>query len=199
MADRRSLQPSPPGEPERLVADYLGGNDAAFTRLVELYEAGLYAYLHSLTADAHLAEDVFQQTWIKVAAKAALYNGRASFSSWLYAVARNAAFDELRRLGRRPAAAPGDGMENRPDPALEHPLERLDREEEAARLRRALATLPEVQRDAFLLKEEGGLSFEEVGGILRCGRETAKSRFRLAVGKLRTIMGMDKDPEGGAT
>jgi RNA polymerase sigma-70 factor (ECF subfamily) len=71
------------------------------------------------------------------------------------------------------------------------PLEALTREELGERIRCALQQLPEAQREAFLLKEEGALDFGAVGAILSCGRETAKSRFRLAVGKLRTLLELD--------
>ncbi|MCD8139262.1 MAG: hypothetical protein LUE17_05720 [Planctomycetaceae bacterium] len=71
------------------------------------------------------------------------------------------------------------------------PLDNLTNEELGERIRQVLQEIPEVQREAFLLKEEGGLDFEEVGAVLGCGRETAKSRFRLAVGKLRTLLALD--------
>lgn len=178
--------------PEELLARYIAGDDAAFGSLVERYEGKLFAFIARMTGDNHLAEDIFQQVFIKVAKNAQAFDGRASFSTWLYRIARNATLDELRRRSRRPEESAGTAREfgSVPDPDSLSPLDRLTREEMAERVRAALARIPETQREAFLLKEEGDLDFGEIGVILGCGRETAKSRFRLAVGKLRTLLGM---------
>lgn len=188
-------EPQPPpvraGEPERLLAAYLAGDGDAFTALVGLYEERLFAFIERMTGDPHLAEDIFQQTFLKVAEKASRYDGSASFSTWLFRIARNGALDELRRRGRRRNAESGaSGLENLPDASGPTPFESAARKELAARVRIALAELPEPQREAFLLKEEAELGFEEIGDILGCGKETAKSRFRLAVGKLRRSLGL---------
>ncbi len=181
----------PRDPPERLLERYLSGDDPAFASLVGRYENKLYAFILRMTGDPHLAEDIFQQTFINVAKNAASFDGRASFSTWLYRIARNAALDELRRRGKRspdsPLAEPLD-LGQMPDKGVESPLDRLTREELEARVRAALLRLPDTQREAFLLKEEGDLDFAEIGEILGCGRETAKSRFRLAVGKLRNLL-----------
>lgn len=182
--------------PEKLLERYIAGDDAAFGLLVERYEGKLFAFIARMTGDNHLAEDIFQQVFIKVAKNAAAFDGRASFSTWLYRIARNAALDELRRRSRRPEEPAGTAREfgSVRDPDAVSPLDKLTRDELAERMRAALGQIPENQREAFLLKEEGDLDFGEIGAILGCGRETAKSRFRLAVGKLRAILGMD----GGA-
>ncbi len=187
------LSATPPADaPERLLQRYLDGDDDAFGALVARYESRLYAFIVRMVGDAHLAEDVFQQTFIKVAKGAAGFDGRASFSTWLFRIARNAALDELRRQAARKGVAAG-GMDEvaarQADDAT--PLDALTREELGERVRLALRQIPEAQREAFLLKEEGGLDFDEVGAVLGCGRETAKSRFRLAVGKLRTLLALD--------
>lgn len=196
-------QPSPaqPDVPERLLERYIAGDAEAFETLVGLYEEKLFAFIARMIGDNHLAEDVFQQTFIKVAQKAAAFDGRASFSTWLFRIARNAAVDELRKRGRERTHADPDkgGMEGVPDPDALSPLEKLTRDEMAERVRRALERLPEPQREAFLLKEEGELDFGEIGLILGCGRETAKSRFRLAVCKLRELLGMERGGGKGGT
>lgn len=186
--------------PERLLARYLDGDRAAFETLVGLYEEKLYAFIARMIGDPHLAEDVFQVVFIKVAKNAGAFDGRASFSTWLYRIARNASLDELRKRRHAPVRPDPEsgGMESLADPGVESPLEKMARDELAARIRGALALLPEAQREAFLLKEEGDLDFAEIGVILGCGRETAKSRFRLAVGKLRELLGADGPERGKA-
>lgn len=185
-----SPHPDSSTEPEQLLARYRDGDDAAFALLVKRYEQKLYAFINRMIGDDHLAEDVFQQVFIKVAKNAAAFDGRAAFSTWLYRIARNATLDELRRRSRRPAepgATPGE-FNHIADPDAESPLEKLTREEFTVQVRAAIMTLPEAQREAFLLKEEAELDFGEIGSILGCGKETAKSRFRLAVGKLRSCL-----------
>lgn len=190
-------QPERPGAsrhdaPEMLLERYLDGDDDAFGLLVARYEEKLYAFIARMTGDGHLAEDVFQQVFIKVAKNAAAFDGRASFSTWLYRIARNAALDELRRRARRPGDFGGIEAENAnlPDPGGRSPLDKMAVDELAEQVRGILATLPEAQREAFLLKEEGDLDFGQIGVILGCGKETAKSRFRLAVGKIRAGLGL---------
>lgn len=184
--------PDPQAAPEQLLARYLTGDDTAFATLVQRYETKLYAFINRMTGDGHLAEDVFQQVFIKVAKNAAAFDGRASFSTWLYSIARNTTLDELRRRAKRPiepGATPGE-FNHIADPNAISPLEKLTRDELARQMRAAIMLLPEAQREAFLLKEEADLDFGEIGAILGCGRETAKSRFRLAVGKLRASLGL---------
>lgn len=190
--NRPDAKPVQQDAPETLLERYRRGDDTAFGELVARYEDKLFAFLARMTGDSHLAEDVFQQVFVKVAKNASLYDGRASFSTWLFRIARNAALDELRRRNRRPEAPAGErDLAGVADTHVETPLDRLTREELGRRMRAAIDALPEAQREAFLLKEEGDLDFGEIGAVLGCGRETAKSRFRLAVGKLRAVLGMD--------
>lgn len=191
---RSETTPAHPDVPERLLERYIAGDAAAFEALVELYEEKLFAFIAGMTGDSHLAEDVFQMTFIKVAKKAAAFDGRSSFSTWLFRIARNAALDEIRKRRRdhRLSDPEMGGLDNASDPAAVSPLDRLTMAEAGERVREALAKLPEAQRDAFLLKEEADLDFGEIGNILGCGRETAKSRFRLAVGKLRELLGTER-------
>ncbi len=179
--------------PEQLLARYANGDADAFTALVHMYESRLFAFLARFTLDQHMAEDVFQQVFTKVAMHAASFDGRASFSTWLFRIARNAAVDELRKRRTQPVrpGAEEAQFESLAQAHTDSPLDKLTRDELGQRIRLALAELPEPQRETFLLKEEAELSFDEIGTIMQCGRETAKSRFRLAVGKLRIALGME--------
>ncbi len=189
MADRQPDE----NAPEDLLARYVAGDMEAFTCLVRLYEARLYAFLSRYMPDVHMAEDVFQQVFTKVALHAADFDGRASFSTWLFRIARNQAVDELRKRRiqpSRPNSAEPD-FDRLSRVQTDTPLDKLARDELGVRIRQALSALPEPQREAFLLKEEADLTFDEIGRVMQCGRETAKSRFRLAVGKLRELLDMD--------
>ncbi|MCL2001162.1 MAG: sigma-70 family RNA polymerase sigma factor [Planctomycetes bacterium] len=185
--------PTPPDTPEYLLERHLDGDREAFEELVGRYEERLFAFIARMLGDPHLAEDIFQTVWLKVAMRAASFNARVSFSTWLFRIARNTALDELRR--RRPPLLRTDleagRMADLQDRNQVLPLERMTRNELEARIASAIQVLPEAQRETFLLKEEAELNFEEIGVILGCGRETAKSRFRLAVEKLRLALASD--------
>ena len=198
MAEPRPTNPAA-GEAEAFLERYLSGDALAFEMLVGLYEDRLYGYLERFTGDSHLAEDVFQQVFMKVADKAESFDRRSSFSTWLFRIARNAAVDELRRR-RRDRITVGFDADDGREPADDSPtpLESLAGLELRERILAAVAALPYSQREAFLLKEEAELGFQEIADIAGCPKETVKSRFRLAVEKLRAVLAADvPGPERG--
>ena len=143
----------------------------------------VYRYLLRRCGHAEAAEDVFQEVWGKIIKARESYRPTAKFTTYLYRVAHNCFIDYIRRNKRHAGNTSlepelyGDDGET-----LEMATERsLARE----RLEVALAGLPEEQRDAFLLREEGGLSVDDIAAVTGCNRETAKSRLRYAVNKLR--------------
>lgn len=189
----------PAASPEELLEAYAQGDEEAFERLVDGVGDRLFAVVLRMLADYNRAEDVYQNILVKVATKAHLYERRASALSWLFQVARNACLDALRKEGRRPEvsldAAVSSASEtplanlvegNGPDPAAPA----ADRELGQA-IAKAVAVLPDEQREVFLLKEEGELTFEEIGELLGVGKETAKSRMRYALERLRNALGRE--------
>jgi len=175
-----------------LLAAYAAGHESAFEELVEMAGGRLYAFLERLLGDRHLAEDVYQTVLLRVALRAGTFDRRARFLTWLFRIARNAAIDALRRNAAKtamwPGGAPGSGGVD-PEPTPEDACEAADeRGILETRVREALSRLPEAQREAFLLKEEAGLSFEAIGDLVGCGAETAKSRYRYAVNRLRNAL-----------
>jgi RNA polymerase sigma-70 factor (ECF subfamily) len=169
-----------------LMLRYQDGDVAAFEILYRRHKDPVYRYLLRLCGQAEAAEDVFQEVWSKIIKARAAYRPTAKFTTYLYRVAHNCFIDHIRRNKRHAgntAVDPerlGDGAES-----LETATERsLARE----RLEAALVELPEEQRDAFLLREEGGLSVDEIAVVTGCNRETAKSRLRYAVNKLRAAI-----------
>ena len=169
-----------------LMLRYQDGDVAAFEILYRRHKDPVYRYLLRLCGQAEAAEDVFQEVWGKIIRARASYRPTAKFTTYLYRVAHNCFIDHVRRNKRHShntildPELLGDGAES-----LETATERsLARE----RLEAALLELPEEQRDAFLLREEGGLSVDEIAAVTGCNRETAKSRLRYAVNKLRAAI-----------
>jgi RNA polymerase sigma-70 factor (ECF subfamily) len=174
-----------------LMLRYRDGDARAFELLYERHKGPLYRYLQRMCGRREVADDLFQEVWSKVIASRSRYEVRAQFNTFLFRIAHNCAIDYLRRSGRPHENAAQDiddvaeqigGAEHeRPDAALSEAQVRSD-------FRRALAELPAEQRDVFVLYEESGLTLEEIGRITGVAMETAKSRLRYAVGKLRTAL-----------
>lgn len=169
---------------EELMLAYRGGDAGAFETLYARHRGALYRFvLRSLkgnASDRALAEDLFQETWIRVIDARARYAPSAKFKTWLYTIAHNLLVDHWRRKGltlvemsEDMAAAPDD------------PARQAEARESLARLLQAIEALPVAQREAFLLHEEGGLSVAEIAAATGTNEEAAKSRLRYALMKLR--------------
>jgi RNA polymerase sigma-70 factor (ECF subfamily) len=174
-----------------LMLRYRDGDARAFEILYERHKGPLYRYLQRMCGRREVADDLFQEVWSKVIASRGRYEARAQFNTFLFRIAHNCAVDHFRRSGRPHEGAAQDiedfaeqvgGAEHeRPDAALAEAQVRRD-------FRRALQDLPTEQRDVFVLYEESGLTLEEIGRITGVAMETAKSRLRYAVGKLRAAL-----------
>lgn len=183
--------------PEELLSAYVNGHEVAFSILVERLGGRLFGFLVRYLGDHHLAEDVYQTVLIKLARHAPSFDRRAKLTTWLYQIARNACIDALRRKPRvRTVPLEVDPEEEGPEarglPAAgSTPAEDAARRELGRRILQAVDGLPEEQREVFLLKEEGDLTFEEIGDLLGCGKETAKSRMRYALRRLQNALGAE--------
>ena len=169
-----------------LMLRYKDGDVAAFEILYRRHNDSLYRYLLRLSMNPHTDEDLFQEAWAKVIKARANYRPTARFSTYLFRVAHNCFIDHVRRSKRLVDA--GDTLpEPTTDPA-EAPDQQVERSLARRRMEAALQALPEDQRDAFLLYEEGGLSIDDIALVTGVNRETAKSRLRYANGKLRAAL-----------
>ena len=172
---------------EELVARWAAGDLSAFEALYDRYRQPLYRYLLRLAGDEESANDWYQGAWEKVIRARKSYKPKAPFRAWLYRIAHNHAMDQFRR--------------NRPEIELDGvtlvsgdagPAEALGREDRDRSLREAVQALPEEQREALLLKLDAGLALDEIAAVTGVNRETAKSRLRYAVARLKTVL---KEPE----
>jgi RNA polymerase sigma-70 factor (ECF subfamily) len=180
-----------------LMLRYARGDLRAFETLYQRNRGGLYRYLARQTHNPEAANDLFQEVWSKVIASRERYEPRAKFQTFLYRIAHNCFVDYCRRANARPEIS-GDAQEDWQDtltaPEDDRPDLKAEHAETVARYKAALAALPTEQRDVFLLYEESGLSLEEIAAITAVGPETAKSRLRYAVSKLRHAMAAGSPP-----
>jgi len=174
---------------DELMRRYARGDMRAFEALYRRHKSALYRYLVRQTRNTETANDVFQEAWSKVITSRERYEPRAQFRTFLFRIAHNCFIDHCRRAAVRIESSGGeDGWEGMlPGSEQDQPDTRVEQAQLTARYRAALATLPAEQRDTFLLYESG-LSLDEVASVSAVGPETAKSRLRYAVTKLRAIL-----------
>jgi RNA polymerase sigma-70 factor (ECF subfamily) len=159
--------------------------------LIEQYQHRLLRYLVYLSGNRELAEDLFQETWIRVLERGHQYDGRHEFSTWLYAVARNLTIDHLRK--QNPISLDGlmDDEQHAPfEPADTRPSawEVAARHQQAEQISAALAGIPAEYREAIVLRFQDGLPLEEIAAVTGAPLGTVKSRvyrgLNLLMGRL---------------
>jgi RNA polymerase sigma-70 factor (ECF subfamily) len=184
LAYARPMNKSP--EDSALMLRYCDGDVAAFEVLYRRHKDAVFRYLLRLCQHRDTAEDVFQDVWGKIVKARDSYRPTAKFSTFLYRVAHNCFIDHIRRNKRHTQTATVE-PDSQPDPA-DLPEVETERSLARRRLEAALQELPEEQRDVFLLSEEAGLSLDQISSVTDSNRETAKSRLRYAVNKLRAAI-----------
>ncbi len=175
---------------ESLMQRYRDGDAAAFDELYRRHRPGLYRYFLRQCGSAPLAEELYQDVWMKLIRARERYEVKAKFTTYLYHMAHNRLIDYYRR--KRPELAnsftdeEGEPLwEQMPDDAAQEPDRVTERRFQMGELKQAIEALPETQKEAFLMREESGLSLDEIAEATGVNRETAKSRLRYAVAKLR--------------
>lgn len=186
------------GDGEAAVADgelmlrYRRGDVRAFETLYSRHKGALYRYLQRMCREREIANDLFQEVWSRVIASRERYEVRAQFTTFLFQIAHNCAIDYFRRAERQRLNQTDDvdELQDRlPGADAERPDARAAESQLRAAFKRELQRLPDEQRQVFVLREEGGLSLEEIGKITGVTMETAKSRLRYALAKLRAALG----------
>ena len=175
----------------QLMLAYARGEMRAFETLYARHRGALYRYLVRQARDTETAADLFQEVWSRVIVNRSRYEPRAKFRTFLFTLAHNCFIDHCRRVKARPTAMgvdDADAADLLPADERSLPDAQIERDESTRRYRAALATLPAEQRDVYLLHEESDLSLEEIARVTGVGAETAKSRLRYAVGKLKAAM-----------
>jgi RNA polymerase sigma-70 factor (ECF subfamily) len=161
-----------------LMRRWRRGNSAAFAALVDRWQAPVAAFLARL-AGPDRAADLCQETFLRLLRSVDRYREQGSFSTWLFQVALNVARDAGRR-GRRDEAR----RSKRPL-FIESPDERCEKDELIAAVAGAIAELPAHLREVLALRHDSGLNFEAMSRLLGVPASTLKSRFAVALERLR--------------
>lgn len=169
---------------EELMLAYRGGDAAAFEVLYSRHRARLYRFVLRSVKSRAVGEELFQEVWLRVIDARGRYAPQARFTTWLYTIAHNQLVDHWRKRGLTLVALEGDDLPGTsPDPA-----DQAQARQSLARFAAALEALPPLQREAFLLHEEGGLTVAEIAAATQTNEEAAKSRLRYAMAKLKAAV-----------
>jgi RNA polymerase sigma factor (sigma-70 family) len=176
---------------EALMARYARGDVGAFESLYRRHELRIWRYLQRNVRNHATADELLQEVWFAVARDAPQYQPTGKFTSWLYSIAHHRMIDSIRAA--RPHASLESLMQASALPGLAAdmgagPLAQVVALDEMDAMLNAISSLPQEQREAFLLQVEGDLSVEEIATITNTSFETAKSRLRYARSKLRELL-----------
>ena len=174
---------------ETLMLRYRDGDATAFDELYARHRQGLFRFCLRLCGDAGRAEEVFQDAWISLVNARGRYRVEAQFRTWLFQIARNRVIDVMRRDGRIAFSLDDEvGVafgQTLAAPQREQPDNVVGMRRRVESIVAAVEALPPAQREAFLLHQEGDMTLEEIAALTGVGRETAKSRLRYALNRLR--------------
>jgi RNA polymerase sigma-70 factor (ECF subfamily) len=175
---------------------FKSGDARAFSTLVQRHRGPVYNFILRYVGHRQRAEDLLQETWIKVVRSSGEWQPKARFTTWVYTIARNLCVDSARKETFRKtdsldAPASQDESEGRSvgDLVADEAGQTPDRAAHNVRLRplieQALQGLPSEQREVFLLREYQGIGFKEIAEVTGVNENTVKSRMRYALEGLR--------------
>ena len=176
---------------QELVQLYLKGNTEALSTLVSRYKDRIYTAIFLLVKDKYLAEDLFQDVFIRIIdpLKAKGYSNEGKFLPWALRIAHNLCVDHFRKIKRTPSITISDDRDifevlNFSEPNAETRLIQSQRHE---RVRKMIDLLPEDQREVIILRHYADLSFKEIASITKCSTNTALGRMRYGLINMRKM------------
>ncbi|UEG54105.1 sigma-70 family RNA polymerase sigma factor [Mucilaginibacter daejeonensis] len=175
-----------------LIHLYIAGDEAGLVELIRRYQSKIYTSIYLLVKDEYLAEDIFQDTFIKVinTLKAGKYNEEGKFLPWVSRIAHNLVIDHFRREKRTPLVSGGDDFDifevlGHYDESTE---DRMVREQTHKDLKALIHLLPAEQKEVLIMRHFGDMSFKEIADVTEVSINTALGRMRYALNNLRKMM-----------
>lgn len=159
--------------------------------LIELYQHRLLRYLLFLTGRREVAEDLFQETWMRVLLRGAQYNGKARFDTWLFTIARNLVIDLSRKRTMASLDEMSEGEDERPfEVAIDgpSPLEQFRSREDSAEVAEVLLKLEPSYREVLVLRFHEEMSLDEIAKMTKAPLSTVKSRLYRGLAALKPEM-----------
>lgn len=176
-----------------LIEAFQAGDEFAFVTLYNRYKAPVFAFCAKMLLDRAAAEDVLQETFVRVYENRERLTRPGSFKAWLFTIARNQCLNQLRRSGRQVSLG-----ETEPTARGETPFSQLMKSEQVALVNEYLGHLSPEYREVIVLREYQNLSYEEIAAVTRNTVSSVKSRLFKARRKLGTFLRPILDPEPNA-
>lgn len=178
---------------QELITHYLSGNEACFESLVKRHKRKVYTTIYLIVNDRYIAEDLFQETFIKVVQKIKNehYNEEGKFLPWILRIARNLAIDYFRKTKRTPTITTENGDEDifKYVENGEHTREdSMIRTQSERAIRDLIHRLPEEQKEVLVLRHYSDLSFKEIADLTNVSINTALGRMRYALNNMRKMI-----------
>lgn len=182
---------------KELVSKYLEGDESTLELLIGRYLKPIYSFIYRLVGNSQDAEDISQEVFLKVWKNIKKYDNSKSFKTWLFTIAKNTAYDSLRKKKEIVFSDfENDDSENGLEDSLVSseilPELALIKEEDVVALEEAIKKLPPDYRTVLLLKETEELTFEEIGDILNKPMNTVKSHYRRSLLSLKKLLDAPK-------
>jgi RNA polymerase sigma-70 factor (ECF subfamily) len=182
---------------QQLVSLYINGNEEALSQLVTRHKSKIYTSIYLLVKDEYLAEDIFQDTFIKVikTLRAGRYNDEGKFLPWVLRIAHNLVIDYFRKEKRSPTIINSDGFDifdvlGIQDESME---ELMIKEQTHKDLKALIHLLPCEQKEVLIMRHYGDLNFKEIAELTNVSINTALGRMRYALNNLRKMLVGNKE------
>ena len=177
---------------QQLIHLYLNGDSEALSHLVERYKDKIFTSIYLLVKDKYLAEDIFQDAFIKVidTINSGRYTDEGKFLPWVLRIAHNLCVDHFRKVKRSPSIKTSDDYDifevlNFSEAGADEKIMQLQSHD---RVKKMLNMLPEDQREVIVMRHYADLSFKEIAQLTNCSINTALGRMRYGLINLRKIM-----------
>ena len=177
---------------QQLIHLYVNGDSDAFSTIVLRYKEKIFTSIYLLVKDRYLAEDFFQEVFIKVidTLRAVKYTDEGKFLPWAMRIAHNMCVDHFRKVKRTPTIKTSDDKDifevlNFFEPGAD---QKMMANQSHDRVRRLVDMLPEDQREVIILRHYSDLSFKEISALTNCSINTALGRMRYGLINLRKMM-----------
>lgn len=177
---------------QELVSLYIQGNESCLEDLITRHKKRVFSYIMMIVRDRHLAEDVFQDTFIKViqTLKRGTYNDEGKFLPWVLRIAHNLIIDHFRRVKRMPVVNGGDDFDIFSILTLSqiNAEDKLTKRQIRSDVRKAIENLPIEQREVLIMRYYIDMSFKEIADTTNCSINTALGRMRYALINLKKML-----------
>jgi len=168
-----------------LIESFRSGDEFAFVSLYNRYKGPVYAFCYKMLLDSDAAQDVMQETFLRVYENRDRLMKSGAFKSWVFTIARNQCLNWLRKSGRHVAISE-EGHEL--PPSSDTPFTRMEKSEQIRFVTRFLESLRPEYREVLILREYQNLSYEEIAAVTRSSLSAVKSRLFKARRKLAELM-----------